>query len=240
MRIALAVATMALAATCLVTPAMADDGPHWSGNAALTSDYVFRGISQSAENPALQGGFDYTNVQFYAGAWASSIDFGTNASGTRSAADLELDVYAGVKPTIGPVSLDLGVIGYLYPGSTDDFGNYDYWEGYAKASVAPTERTTLGVATYYSPDFTNESGNAWYVEANGAAALSDALSVSGAIGHQTVDTAIFAGEDSYTTWNAGATYTTHGFAFDVRYVGTDLDNLPIANDRVVLTIKRAL
>ena len=236
----IAVAAVLLAGVCLATPALADDGSHWSGNVAPTSDYVFRGISQSAENPAIQGGFDFTDNQFYAGTWASSIDFGTDASGDHGAADLELDVYVGVRPTLGPVSLDVGVIGYLYPGSTNDFGNYDYWEGYAKASVAPTAHTTLGVAAYYSPDFTNESGNAWYVEANGSAALNDDLSVSGAVGYQTVDTPIFAGADSYTTWNAGATYTTHGFAFDLRYVGTDLDNLPIADDRVVFTIKRAL
>lgn len=232
--------TVAIVGALIATPALAQDGPQWSANVALTSDYVFRGISQSNENPAIQGGVDYTNGQFYAGTWASSIDFGTNASGTHSAADLELDVYGGVRPTLGPFSLDLGVIGYLYPGSTDDFGNYDYWEGYARASVAPTQHTTLAVAAYYSPDFTNESGEAWYVEANGSAALSDALSVSGAVGYQTVDTPIFASTDHYTTWNVGATYTTHGFGFDLRYVGTDLDNLSAADDRVVFTIKRSL
>jgi uncharacterized protein (TIGR02001 family) len=233
-------AALAASGILISTPALADDGPHWSGNIALTSDYVFRGISQSNENPAIQGGIDYANGSFYAGTWASSIDFGADASRTHDAASLELDVYAGVKPTIGPVSLDLGVIGYLYPGSTDDFGNYDYWEGYAKANIAPTQHTTLGVAAYYSPDFTNESGDAWYVEANGSAALSDALTISGAVGHQTVDTPIFAGQDSYTTWNAGASYATHGFTLDLRYVGTDLDDLPIADDRVVFTIKRTL
>ncbi|MEO1474307.1 MAG: TorF family putative porin, partial [Pseudomonadota bacterium] len=47
----------------------------FSGNVTLTSDYVWRGISQSNEDLAIQGGFDYANGMFYAGTWASSIDF---------------------------------------------------------------------------------------------------------------------------------------------------------------------
>ena len=51
-------------------------GREWSANTALTTDYVFRGISQSDEHAAIQGGFDFTWCRFYAGVWASSIDFG--------------------------------------------------------------------------------------------------------------------------------------------------------------------
>jgi uncharacterized protein (TIGR02001 family) len=228
-------------AMCLVAaPASAQEGGRIGGNVALTSDYVFRGISQSDKNPAIQGGFDYTNGAFYAGAWASSVDFGANASGTGSAADLEVDVYGGWRRDVGPLALDFGVIGYLYPGSTNDFGEYDYWEGYAKASMAPTERTSVGVAAYYSPEFTTEAGDAWYVEANGSTNLSEAIAISGAVGYQTADAAIFGGEDSYTTWNVGGTLSAHGFGFDLRYHVTDIDDLPIADDRVVFTIRRSL
>src|SRR5262245_2646296 len=86
-----------------VTPAFADSS--FSGNVALTSDYVFRGISQTQGDPAIQGGFDFTtnvgNAPFYAGAWASNVDFG---SPSAVHVPMELDIYAGVKPTIGPVS----------------------------------------------------------------------------------------------------------------------------------------
>ncbi|MBC7767239.1 MAG: hypothetical protein H7124_00470 [Phycisphaerales bacterium] len=241
----------------IATPATAQDGPTFSGNVALASDYVFRGISQTGGNPAIQGGADYTNGMFYAGAWASNVDFAELGAGSG----IELDLYGGVRPQVGAVTFDLGVIGYFYPGVTDIQagggveGELDYFEGYAKASISPADRWTLGAAAYYSPEFTGETGQAYYVEANAAFAVNDAVGVSGAIGYQAIDdvSGVFPGEfsDEYTTWNVGATYTLHGFAIDVRYVGTDVEasddliaqaftTADRADDRVLLSIRRAL
>lgn len=232
--------TSALAIGAAMACGAAEAQGAWTGNVAATTDYVFRGLSQTNGNAAVQGGADYTDGGFYAGAWASSLDFGVDAAGANAAADLELDVYAGFRPVWGNVTFDLGVIGYLYPGSTDDFSEYDYWEGYAKASFSPVEGASLGVAAYYSPEFTTESGDAVYIEANGSWTLSDSFAISGAVGQQTVDTPIFAGEDQYVTWNVGGTLTAGGFSFDMRYVGTDVENLAIADDRAVFTVKRAM
>lgn len=63
---------------------------------------------------------------------------------------------------------------------------------------------------------------------------------SGAVGQQTVDTPIFAGEDQYMTWNVGGTPMAWGFSLGLRYVGTDVENLAIADDRAVFTLKQAL
>ncbi|TPW04198.1 MAG: hypothetical protein FD124_2716 [Alphaproteobacteria bacterium] len=104
-----------------------------SGNVALTSDYAFRGISQTDQDPALQGGFDMASGIFYAGTWASSIDFAAQS------AELELDVYAGVTPTVGPVTFDLGVVGYLYPSASDDASELDFWELKGGAKISPAE-----------------------------------------------------------------------------------------------------
>ena len=208
-----------------------------SGNIALTTDYAFRGVSQTDESPAVQGGFDATfgNTGFYAGTWASNINFGTGG------ANLELDVYGGYKFALGPVAMDVGVLGYLYPSASDDAAELDYYEVYAKPSIALTKEFTLGGALYYSPEFTGASGNATYLEVNGAYAVSPELSLSGAVGYQTVDTpGFFAGNDEYTTWNAGGTYSAMGLGFDLRYVGTDVDNASIYDDRVIFTIKKAL
>lgn len=239
------------------TPALAQGGPAITGNVALTSDYVFRGVSQTGGDPSIQGGADYTNGGVYAGTWASNVDFEELGAGSG----IELDLYAGVRPQAGPVALDIGVIGYFYPGVTDIQagggleGELDYVEGYVKASIAPADRWTLGAAAYYSPEFTGETGAAYYVEANAAYAATDELSFSGAAAYQTIDdvSGVFAGEfsDEYATWNTGATYTRHGFAIDLRYVGTDIDasddliaqafsTEARADDRVVLSIKRAL
>ena len=206
-----------------------------SGNVALTTDYAFRGISQTDQSPAVQGGLDLSAGDFYLGTWASNINFGTGG------ANLELDVYGGYKFAAGPVSFDVGIIGYLYPGAADDGAELDYWEGYVKPSIALSDSFTLGGAIYYSPEFTGESGDGFYYEVNGALTVSEALSLSGAVGMQTVDTnGFFFGEDDYTTWNFGGTYSALGLGFDLRYVGTDIDNADIADDRVVFSVKKAM
>lgn len=229
----------------------------FTGNVALTSDYVFRGISQTGGNPAVQGGADYTHGPFYVGTWASNIDFEELGAGSG----IELDVYGGVRHDVGPIALDAGVIGYFYPGVRDIQagggveGELDYFEGYLKATAFPTDAWSVGASVYYSPEFSGETGSAYYVEANTAYAVTDAISFSGAVGLQSIDdvSGVFPGSfsDEYVTWNAGATYTTHGFGIDLRYIGTDIDasddlisqaftTEARADDRVVLTIKRAL
>ncbi len=234
-------AAAATAATALFAGAAHAEAA-FTGNVALTSDYVFRGISQSDGDPAIQGGFDYTNevggVPIYAGAWGSNIEFFVDGS-------LEVDLYGGIRPTLGPVTFDLGFIAYLYPGMDSEA---QYWELKAGASVAPVENLTIGGALYWSPDFsfTNDA-DALYAEVNAAYTFNETFAMSGAIGNQEVDSpSYFApGEDSYTTWNVGGTVSAWGFGFDLRYFDTDIDIAGpggdnISDGRVVATIRRAL
>lgn len=227
-------ATTAMAATT----GAANAETTFSGNVALTSDYAFRGISQTDQDPALQGGFDVVSGMFYAGAWASTIDFAAQS------AELELDLYAGVTPTLGPVTLDLGVIGYFYPAASDDASELDFVELKAGAKITPVEGLTLGGTLFYSPEFTLDGGDSLYAEATAAYTISDAFAVSGGVGNQSVDATNYFVDgttftDSYTTWNVGATYSIAGFGIDLRYIDTDLDT-SITEERVVLTLKRAL
>lgn len=242
MKKVLGLALLASAAT-IGAAGVANAEASFSGNVALTSDYVFRGVSQSDSDIAIQGGFDYTNGMFYAGTWASSIDFADDGT-------VEVDVYGGVRPTVGPFTLDFGVIGYFYPGIDSD-SNADMWELKAGASIAPAEGLTLGGALYYSPEFTfTDEDSALYAEINAAYTINDMFSVSGALGNQNVDTdtPLFGDEDSYTTWNIGGTLSVAGFGVDLRYFDTDIDpefTNPASGDetsdgRVVLTLKRAL
>src|SRR5262245_28941011 len=89
----------------------------FSANAALATEYVFRGISQTSEGPAIQGGFDATCGRFYAGVWASNLDWGTLDG--RTSANIEMDWYAGVKFNTGRIAWDAGVIYYTYPRGVD-------------------------------------------------------------------------------------------------------------------------
>ena len=223
-------------AAAAATPAFAQEVTI-SGNVALATDYAFRGVSQTDESPAIQGGLDaaFGDSGFYLGTWASNINFGTGGG------NLELDVYGGYKFALGGVAMDVGVLGYLYPGASDDGAELDYWELYAKPSIALSPQFTLGAGFYYSPEFTGESGDGFYYEVNGAYALTPELSLSGAVGMQTVDTdGFFAGEDDYTTWNVGGTYSAMGLGFDLRYVGTDVDDANAYDDRVIFSVNKAM
>lgn len=219
----------------------------FSGNVALTSDYVFRGQSQTQGDPAIQGGLDYVNDIFYLGTWASSLDFGSGG-GLAVDSGIEVDVYAGFRPVLGPVTMDIGVIGYFYPGSgIDDLEMVELKVG---GSVVPMENLTLGLNAFWSPEFTLNGGDSLYLEGVAGYTFSPELTVSGGVAQQTVDTAGYfilpvGAVDSYTTWNVGGTFSAYGFGFDLRYFDSDEDitNLAsevVSDERFVFTLKRAL
>lgn len=218
-----------------------------SASATLTSDYVFRGLSLSGEDAAVQASFDYTGDLFYAGIWGSSLGSG----GTS----MELNLYGGFTPSFGDLSLDLGVVGYFYPGADDDFAEFDFFELGAGASYALTEQLSLGGGVYYTPENYGETGEATYLELNGAYGFSDAFEVSAAFGsyriHDVNGPLAGAPSDTYNTWNLGASYAYHGFTLDLRYHDTDVKsgdaivtngfvNTAMTDGRVVFSISRAL
>lgn len=98
----------------------AETSPHtFTANVGLTSDYLFRGISQTGHDPAIQGGGDYAHSSgFYAGVWGSNVGWIEDYQG-YNAGNLELDFYAGLRNSIGKTDFtyDVGVIQYYYPGS---------------------------------------------------------------------------------------------------------------------------
>jgi uncharacterized protein (TIGR02001 family) len=225
MRVVLAFAAGALALACALPSAAAE--LDFSVNAALATDYVFRGVSQTDGQMTAQGGADVAYGIGYAGVWASGVDFG---DGT----DAEIDVYGGAKPSYGGFNFDVGFIYYGYAGQPAG-SPWDYWEAKAAASHA-VGPGTVGVAAFYSPEFTGKTGDAVYVELNGSVPVPGAeqLSVSGAIGHQEIDLA-----PGYTTWNLGATFAvSDNLSLDVRYWDTDAHDLgPIYDSRFVGTLK---
>jgi len=217
-------ALCAATASLMVTgTAVAQDAPEVSFNLAATSDYVFRGVSQTDEDPAISGGVDVSKGMFYGGLWASTVDFGDDTSA-------EYDVYAGVTNDFGPIATDFGVIYYGYLDKPDD-PEYGYWE-IKGAAEFPAGPATIGASVYYSPDFFGETGEAWYTELGASVAATDALSVGGAVGHQTI-----ADADDYTTWNFGISYAfSDNVSADLRYHDTDIDECDICDERVVATI----
>lgn len=208
----------------------------WSANVGVVNQYSFRGLAQSDEMPALQGGFDVSHSSgLYAGLWGSNVDFNDGDE-----ASVEIDLFAGYSGSIDAFSYDLGVIYYGYPGA-DSSLDYDFWEG----SVALGYDFGVASATAtvnYSPEFFAHSGDALYYGASVDVPLPHDFSLSAHVGHQTIsDNGAFGYED-YTDWSVGAGYTYQGFDFSVQYVDTDLDEPSECADgcaeRVVFGISR--
>jgi uncharacterized protein (TIGR02001 family) len=215
--------------------AMAADGEPdigtFSANVGLFSDYTFRGISQTTNEPALQGGIDWSHdIGLYAGMWGSSVDFGDGDQ-----ASLEVDGYGGYTGTIGGFTYDIGFIYYAYPGASSP-RDYDYWEIGPKLSY-DFGFMTVGVGYSYSPDFFNESGDAHYYEANAEVPLPAGFTLSGLIARQNIDDNVTFALPDYTTWSVGLSFdlgTLHSklsaLSLSATYVDTDIDSTTCGSD----------
>jgi uncharacterized protein (TIGR02001 family) len=232
----------ALAAGVAMPAQAGDNTLALSGSAAFTTDYVFRGITQTAENPAAQAEFDATYGMFYAGIWGSNLDFG-GVFGT-DIASLEIDYYAGITPMWKGITFNIGGIYYTYPGAFDPGAELDYFELKTGASYTFNDKLTVGVTNYWSPEFSGKTGDADALELSAGYAFAGKLfnffspSISGLIGWQWVDKL-----DDYTYWNVGLTlgFMDHWSA-DVRYWDTGSLNCPnsgvgACDGRVVGTVK---
>ena len=112
----------------------ADESPHkLSANVGMYSNYVFRGISQTGGDPAVQGGLDYTHSSgLYLGTWGSNVGWIEDYQGYKSG-NVEIDVYGGYRGSFGSTGLtyDLGAIQYIYPGKRGGAVDADTTEIYA-------------------------------------------------------------------------------------------------------------
>ncbi len=230
-----AVTAACFAAVCAGTPpvqAEAESPHEFSGNVALSTEYVFRGISQSNEDPAISGGFDYsyTPFGFYAGVWASNIEFNIDDTGRDpDDASIEIDYYAGFSGEFPfGVGWDVGGLYYHYPGNDEEdlSGEYDYWEAYGSLSYtfsAPWEPSITG-GFNWSPDYFGEDDDAIYGYGELALSLPLNFGLSFYVGHLDVEgDQTFPAGYSYTHWSVGGSYEIGGFSFDLSYFDADDD-----------------
>jgi uncharacterized protein (TIGR02001 family) len=186
-----------------------------SANAGVVTDYRYRGISQSRLKPAFQAGVDLGHSSgFYIGTWGSSIKWVKDGGGDTSA---EVDVYGGYKFTAGPIGVDLGVLRYLYPGSSMAV-NPDTTELYAAGTWGP-------VTLKYSHAVTNtfgwaDSKNSYYVDLNASFDTGFwGLVFVPHIGYQSINNNSAA---SYADWSLTLNKDFgNGFSASLAYVDTD-------------------
>jgi uncharacterized protein (TIGR02001 family) len=203
------------AAVAQTTPAAPTPDYSFAFNVGAVTDYRYRGISQTRNDPAIQGGIDFTHKSgFYLGTWGSTIKWIKDAGGD---APIEIDIYGGYKFTGGPVGFDFGVLRYLYPNADISPSPYTT-EVYAAGTWGP-------VTLKYSHAVTNlfgfaDSKNSYYVDLNATFELPwYGLTLTPHIGHQSVNNNSFA---SYTDWSLSLGKDWgNGFSASLAYVDTD-------------------
>jgi uncharacterized protein (TIGR02001 family) len=224
------------------------DPGYFSATTALATDYVFRGISQTNEDPAIQGSLDYAHpTGFYLGAWGSNVDE------SISKGNIELDFYAGYgRELFKDFSFDLSAIYYVYPDSGDD-PEADYVEGHLGLSYVLSAlplTPTFGAGYYYSPDFFGEDGDGHYVNGKLELSLPYGFGLAGELGYQWVEGDKLTGHGlgeggddgfDYTHWRVGLSKGLLGFNLDLSYHNTSEDDLlgEIGDERLVFMISRS-
>lgn len=186
--------------------------------AGLATDYLFRGVSQTRGDPAIQAAVDIEHESgVYVGGFGSNVDFlGLDAK-------IELDGLIGYRFELAGIKLDAGFIYYAYPGYSKPTGGFDldYYEFALKAAYTIGPATLLG-AVYYSPDFQLQSGAAFYSEGGVDLALPFSFVLSGRVGYQAIDRNARFGLPDFWNWSVGLSREVLGFTVTVAYVDTDV------------------
>lgn len=197
---------------------------NWSWNLALTSDYVFRGVSQTLREPALQGGLDYSfgDSGFYVGAWGSNVDFGEGGP------DIEVDTYVGWNADVSDtLNLDILLTRYNYVGSQDWYGDIDYNELIGTL----TWNEMLAFQLAYTNDYAQSGESSTYVNVTGSWEVGNGFNFAAGIGRTD-----FEDSEGYTDWKLGVNrdFGPVNIALDYYDTNVDLEDDRLS-DAVVLT-----
>ena len=215
---------LGLAFLASASPAFAEETKPFTvnGSATLTSDYRFRGISQTDKGFALQGSMTVTHSSgVYASVWGSSID-----DYVANGGDQELDLIVGYKKTVGGTTFDVGGLYYYYPGSSAVSANYnsDFLELYGSVAQTFGPATAKLTANYAPKSAALSLGKGkednLYLNLGLSSPLPNTpVSISAAVG-RTFTKSFLSGGDTYTDWSLGASYTQGAMTFGLTYVDT--------------------
>jgi uncharacterized protein (TIGR02001 family) len=220
-------AAVLLAAASPAAAADLGNGVTLAGTATLVSDYRFRGISLSGEDPAAQGSLELGHDSgFYAGVWGSSLE------DTALYGEAELDLYAGWRREVASgTTVDLGFTYYWYPDGT---GASDVFE----PKVAVTQAlgpvsATVGAA--WAPEQASVGGedNLYLWAGLSGAIPGTPLTLKGQVGRSEGG---FAPTGDYLDWSLGAEVAWGPAKLGLAYVDTDLGDFPIVDAGVVLSL----
>jgi uncharacterized protein (TIGR02001 family) len=225
--------TAALAAALpFAAPAHAEEDSPFTANVGLVTDYAYRGFSQTDEDPALQGGFDYAHGSgLYAGVWGSNVSWLSDSDPDISNS-LELDIYGGYRGTAGAIGYDVGLLQYYYPGSYPrGFNRADTLEGYVGLSWE-------FLSFKYSYAFTDlfgydDSDGSQYYDLGAGVELGAGFKLAAHVGYSDIK-----GQENYTDWKLGVTKGIGGFDLGLHYVDTDVDDSDLADERFIASVTK--
>lgn len=203
-----------------------------SWSIAATSDYVFRGVSQSDENPAAQVSITYTTpVGIYAGVWASSVDFGAGGP------EIEYDTYVGYNIDVSDaVNFDVMLNRYNYEGSADDSA-LAYNELITKTTFLGNYSATVA----YTNDYLGSSEESWYYVLAAGVDLPRGFTLGFSAAHTTIDESLPL--DDYSDYSVSLGKSWGALSASLAYIDTDshgeVNFGQLAGDRAVLTFTYA-
>lgn len=209
-------------AGALLVAAGAASAAGFSVTPTVVSDYDFRGVTQTEEDPAFQLGLNYGFENgLYVGAWGSTLKYAEPSD------DVEVDVFAGFAGATEVFNYDVGANYYAYPGISDA-NTVELYAGISK--------DWYGAKLWYSPDYASSDLDGFYIEANAAYPLPANFSVLAHVGRTFGD-----GTGSFPKtldYSIGVGYSISNINLAVKYVGTDESAYDA--ERVVASISTTL
>ncbi|NVK41502.1 MAG: hypothetical protein HWE39_09680 [Oceanospirillaceae bacterium] len=202
-----------------------------TGNVSLTSDYRVKGISQTGENPALQGGIDYVHESgFYSGVWGSNVDFFEAGDPWDNDESVEIDVYGGYYGVVNDgLTYDVTLFHYFYPGSIVDVD-------FSEISIG----ANLGAARVeysYAHDYINIGEDYQYLEANYTFALPAKFNLELHAGYSYgsfFDDPAISFLEEYADYSLSLSRNVAGIDVALAYIDTNIDS-PYAIDNDFLS-----
>lgn len=217
-----------------------------TGNVGAVSEYVFRGVEQSA-GAAAQGGIDWAHASgFYAGTWVSNTSFDGNGDAFPEVS-YETDVYAGYTFKVGGLGLDAGLLYYYYRDQTA----LNTLEAYIGATLGPVTGKVYYTPEYFGAlDASGDDAAGLYLTVSAALPLSDTLTFTPQVGMSSGDgPEAFFGLDpdtlepdgEYVDYSLTLTKTLDaGMSFSLAVIGTTLDTTVVPSDKekIVVGLKK--
>ncbi|XID74851.1 TorF family putative porin [Alkanindiges sp. WGS2144] len=196
-----------------------------TGNVTLATDYRFRGVSQTSNNPAIQGGINFKHDSgVYLSLWGSNVSF---------AGSIEGDATLGFATALNDATtLDVGYIRYGYEGSGSPQPDFNEFFGKLSYSGLLMKDDSLTGAVNYSPDYFAQTDHFWYLSASYAVPLADTgFGVVASVGynkfkHEAVMATASGGdgeEDTYVDYKLGTTFGIQGLTAELSWIGTTIN-----------------